>query len=107
MSTTLTIALFFACPLIGALCAIYGQYTRPWQILFGAVVGITVADVIFRIWSTQIIHSAMSGKAVGVVVWSTEIDWSSRVVANMILLVIALVVGGIVLLVRQFVVRPN
>ena len=107
MPTALIATLFVACPLIGALCAIYGQYTRAWQVCFGAMVGAAVADVIFRIWSKYIIQSAMTGQAVGVVVWSTDVDWSARLTSNVILLTIALVVGGVVLLIRQFAIRPN
>ena len=107
MSTALSVALFIACPLIGALCALLGHYTRWWQVLFGAVVGATVADVIFRISSRYIIQLAMSGKPMGVVVWSTDVDWSGRLISNAILLTIALVIGGLVLLVRRLAFSPN
>ena len=107
MSTAVSITLFVACPLIGTLCAIYGRYTRPWQVLFGAVVGAAVADVIFRVCSKHTIGLAMSGKATGVVVWSTDIDWSGRLIWNTILLTFALGVGGLVLLVRRFAPPPT
>ena len=107
MSSTLSAVLFIGCALIGALCAIYGQYARAWQVLFGAVVGVAVADVIFRVWSKYTIRSAMSGTAVGVVAWSTDTDWSGRLIANVMPLALALVVGGLVLLVRRFTIRPN
>ena len=107
MSSTLAATLFIACPLIGAVCALFGQYTRWWQVLFGAVVGAAVADMIFRTISTRLIQSAMSGKAVGVVVWSTDVDLSNRLIGNAILLAIAVIVGGFVLLVHRFAARPN
>ena len=49
----------------------------------------------------------MNGKAVGVVVWSTDTDWSGRLIANVMPLTLALVVGGLVLLVRRVAIRPN
>jgi hypothetical protein len=107
MSTTLSVVLFVGFPLIGALCAIFGQYARPWQVLFGAVAGAAVADVIFGIVSKHTIRSAMSGQAVGVVIWSTEIDWTGHLVAHAMLLTLALVVGGFVLLIRRFATPPN
>lgn len=103
MPTALVTALFIGCPLIGALCALFGNYTRVWQVLFGAVVGIAIADVIVRIGSRYAIRSAMRGEAVGVVAWSTDVDWTSRLISNAILLAMALIVGGVVVLVRRVV----
>ena len=107
MSSALTIALLIACPLVAALCAVFGGYTRVWEVLFGAVVGIAIADVVVRAASKAAIRAAMRGEAVGVVAWSTEVDWRSRLISTAILLAMGLIVGGVVLLVRRLVIQPN
>jgi hypothetical protein len=107
MPTSLFGALLIGCPLIGALCALVANYRRWWQVLFGAVAGVAIADVIIRVGSKYAIRSAMTGQAVGVTIWSAEVDWSSRAISSAILLAIALAVGGLVLVVRRFASPPN
>lgn len=107
MSATLMLVLLLACPLVGALCAIHGQYTRAWQVLFGAVVGAAIGDVILRVGSRYVTPSMMSADGARVIIWPAEISWSDRLISNVVLLTIALIVGGFVLLVRRFASPPN
>jgi hypothetical protein len=73
MSDPLSIGIVIAFPLIGAVCALLGGYTRAWQVLFGAILGMAIADVILRLWSNYIRSPGHLAKNPNVVVaWRTE-----------------------------------
>jgi len=108
MSDALSLGIVIACPIIGAVCALLGGYTRAWQVLFGAIVGMAIADVILKLWSNYIRSPGYLARNPNVVVaWSTDVDWRARLIAYGLLATVALVMGAVVLVVRRFVGSPN
>lgn len=98
-------------PVLGALCAIALRYTRPWQLMLGAMVGEALAVVPARLWSHHAAAQAMRGMHDGrdhlVMVRATGLGWRHYLIVIAVSAAYAVLVGGLVALVRRTVVAAR
>jgi hypothetical protein len=99
LSTLTGVTIFVGGPLLGALLALLLGHSRPWQLMLGAVLGEAGAWVVGRAWSEySVARTLRSG---GMVVRATGLGWQDHLLTATILVGVAILVGGLVALVRR------
>ena len=98
MSALTGISILVGGPLLGALLALVIGYSRPRQLILGAVLGEAVAWVVVRAWSEYAVGRTL--RSGGMVMRATGLGWQDLLTAT-ILIGLAILVGGVVALVRR------
>ena len=73
MTASTVIGIFVTGPLLGALAALLLGYSRPWQLILGAVLGEGVAWLVGRAWSEHAVARTLRGG--GAVIRTAGLGW--------------------------------
>ena len=105
MSSVLFVSGYVLGPVAGALAAIGLRHTRGWQIMTGAVAGAMITDLLLRLWNDHAVAKTLAEG--GVVIVAAGDDWRFRLIAYVVLITFALLVGSLVAVIRRWTVRPE
>jgi len=107
MSNLPLIAMLVGGPVLGAVGAILQGYTRPWQVILGAILGEAIGSVVARAWSEHVAAELMRSGRDAVIVRATGLTWEDHLITIAIAIAFSSLMAGVVMLIRRLVFPGN